>query len=579
MRQFEKLLSKTQLTRAEAGNRAFDSAFCRPRSGPLRDRWEMLRARRETPTSSPEAVAQTLLLSYGAEFGGSLWLLEATGPQQRDVALSARAQRGLERATLLVSRELPALVGARRTAAAWSIARLHTGGETVLDGESFGLSMCLAAAAHCLGLPSPSTVAASAVVDGDGTLFEVGGLAEKLRVLHDWALGIETIIVAANQFEQAALITRELGALWRVVSARTVADAIVTAFPNLWSDLGARWNQPAKLAQVAGDLFRLARDGSNQVLSWKGIEDAAERVLAGLPAESPAAKDARFAYGIARRHEGHDALLDFDHRYLADMRRPLRLRCLAHIIQSHADCAEIFDPAIERAVADLLPSDARGDSVDDLWLSGAIGRMLAAFFHYERAEVSLRRAVVGWFELDRVPEASHALCELLRVVALTDQHHPFSQLEREFAEPFLMDPRCDGVSRAFVLYALGRGHALLGKNIEAQRRLSDPACDWTLVPEHLRAFRLRWLARVLRDEGNTAGVHDCTRQLARALEREPALRVVAVLAELDRPRQEHVDPGEPLRAFENCKPREYRRFLAMYDLHEIATRVAREYRY
>lgn len=578
MRTFEKLLSKVRLTRAEAGNRAFDSAFCRPVSGALRDRWDELRAEREQRTGPREAVAQTLLLSYRAGIGGSLWLLEASAPGQGDAMLGARAQRMLDRAMLLVSRELPALVAPPQRAVSWSVSRIHTEGEIALDGESFGLSICLAAAAHRLGLPSPSTVAATAAVDGDGVLFDVGGLEEKLGVLHQWALGVETVIVAANQLDAAQALAQRLEAPWQIVGARNLAEATTAAFPNLWTDVMAHWSAPAKLAQVAADLHRLARDGSNQVLSWKGIADAAGRVAARLPETGSGAQDARFAQLVAQRHEGHDALIELDQAYLASMRRPLRLRCLAHIVQSHADCSEVLDPAIEHAVAQMLPPDSRDDAGDDLRLLGAIGRLLAAFFRYSEAEVALQRAVRGWYELDCIPEASFALSELLRVVALTGALPSFTLAVHEYAHAFLKDPRTDAVSRCFILYSLGRGQSLLGNHGEAHRFLADGACEWALSPDHLRALRLRWLTKVVRAEGAADRVEGYVRQLSEIVERAPELEVVAVLAKLDRDQHERNDATSALGAFQSCRPREYRRFATAYD-DDLAGRVVREYRY
>jgi hypothetical protein len=359
-----------------------------------------------------------------------------------------------------------------------------------------------------------------------------------------------------------------------------VAEAVVVAFPNLWTDLLAHWSEPAKLTKVASDLHRLARDGSNRVLGWQGIADAAERVANQLPPESPAATDARFARLVALRHEGRDALLELDHAYLAGMRRPLRLRCLAHIVQSHADCAEVLDPAIEQAVAAMLPPDSRDDSGDDLRLLGALGRMLAAFFRYREADVALRRAVRGWFELDRIPEASHALSELLRVVALAGPIASFAGAVREHADSFLQDPRVDAVSRCFVIYSLGRGQSLLGHHGEARRLLADESCEWTLSPDHLRAVRLRWLTRVFRAEGAADRAEDCMRQLSQIVGRAPELEVVAVLAQLDRAQhgQNQNDSALALGTFQSCRPREYRRFAAAGD-GDIDVRVAREYRY
>lgn len=579
MRKFEALLAKPRLTRAEAPNPAFECAFCRPRSGPLRQRWEERRARRAQHDRAEGSPAAALLLSYQPEFGGSLWLLEATTNGRRtDAELGALARRALRRATLLVSRELPALVEVPHDAEAWSIRRIVTGGEAVLDGESFGLSLCLAAAARCLGLPSPTHLAATASVSSDGAVFEVGGLREKLRVLHEWALGVETVLVARTQVDAAQAIAREIGACWTIEGVRSVTEAMTSTFPDLWTDLETRWSQPTTAAQVAGDLLRLARDGSNQVLSWRGIAEAAERVGATLPEGSVAAKDARFAALVARRHDGHDALLELDEPYLATMRRPLRLRCLAHVVQSHGDCAEELDPRLERAVLRTLPGDSRDDSPDDLRLLGALGRTWAAFFRYREAESVLRRAVQGWFELDLVPSASHALSELLRVLAVTDQHDGFGRALESYAERFLRDPRTAAVSRGFVTYSVGRGHTLLGEHDEARQRLSDEGCDWSLLPDHLRALRLRWLLRAFHVSHGDPVLDGAIQQLQTIVQRAPSLQVAVALAQLDRAEQSGEGLDIALQAFAQAKPLDYRRFVTTYGTG-LGHRLAREYRY
>jgi hypothetical protein len=438
--------------------------------------------------------------------------------------------------------------------------------------------MCLAAAAHCLGLPSPPNIVATAAVDSDGALSEVGGLAEKLRALDQWALGVDTVIVAETQSSTARSIVQTLGATWHIVGARTVAEAVATCFPNLWRDLESRWRDETTSARVASDLLRLARDGSNHVLSWRGIGEAAARLTASLPADSRARKDARFAELIARRHEGVEALLPLDEEHFAGMRRPLRLRCLAHVVQSHADWAEDFVPELERAVEKLLPRDPADDSPDDLRVLGALGRWRAAFFRYEPAKEALERAVRGWFELDCVPEASHALSELLRVTAVTHAQEAFGRCVHDYAEPFLSDPRSAAVSRGFVLYALGRGRALLGDFSDARRRLSDEACEWALVPDHLRALRQRWLIRAARSAGDSTAAELAARELSALVERAPHLEYIRTLAELDAELEVRRDGHEVLQSLAKATPVEYRRFEKAYG-DDVAARLAREYRY
>lgn len=188
-----------------------------------------------------------------------------------------------------MTRELPALVDSSRSQVSWSVRRVHTAGETVLDGECFGLSLCVAAAAHHLELPSPSHLAATGCVASDGTVLPVDGLRSKLNVLHDWALGVTTVLTSAAQAEEAGAIAREVGAAWRILGVRTVADAIACAFPNWWTDLQSRWDgDVTRLTQMARDLHRLARDGSNHLLSWRALADVAEAVAGRLPSGEPA---------------------------------------------------------------------------------------------------------------------------------------------------------------------------------------------------------------------------------------------------------------------------------------------------
>lgn len=577
MRKLETLLSKNQLTRAEQYNPAFESAFFRPPAGDLRERWEALRAQR---TTNP-APTQVLLLSYKESFGGSIWLLEANAAARTNAELGAQARRTFERVSLLVSRELPALVDTSRSQASWSVRRVHTAGETVLAGESFGLSLCVAAAAYHLPLPSPSHLAAIGCVASDGTVLPVDGLRAKLSILHDWALGVTTVLTSAAQSEEADALAREIGASWQIVGVRSVGEAIGCAFPNWWTDLQSRWADDIPLlTQLAHDLHRLARDGSNQLLGWRALADVAEAVASRFPSDDPARKEAQFAARVARRHDGEQALLPLDGEWLASMRRPLRLRCLAHVIQSHGDCADELDQGVIGEAIKALPEHPLDDSPDDLRLLGATGRTLAAFFRYPEAEGMLERAVRGWFELDRAPEASHSLCELLRVTSATQPHDLFLDTVTLYAERVLGDPRAPEISRGFVRYWSGRGFSVLGDDARAYEYLTDADFDWNLLPDHLRACRLRWVVRVTRRLGRPeiALKYHCA--LEALANQNPATKFALALAELDRAQLESKDFRPGLKALSESRPTEYRRFASAFpDEGERCLKLTNDFRY
>jgi hypothetical protein len=577
MRKLEALLSKNQLTPAERPNPAFESAFFRPPAGDLRQRWDALRAQRPTNPAPP----QVLLLSYKESFGGSIWLLEANAAARTNAELGAQARRTFERVSLLVSRELPALVDASRSQVSWAIRRVHTAGETVLEGESFGLSLSVAAAAYHLQLPSPSHLAAIGCVASDGTVLPVDGLRAKLSILHDWALGVTTVLTSAAQSEEAGALTREIGASWRIVGVRSVGDAISCAFPNWWTDLQSRWADDVPLLkQVAHDLHRLARDGSNQLLGWRALADVAEAVASRFPSDDPARKEAQFAALVARRHEGERALLPVDGEWLASMRRPLRLRCLAHVVQSHGDCADELDQGVIGEAIQALPKQPLDDSPDDLRLLGAVGRTLAAFFRYSEAEGMLTRAVRGWFELDRAPEASHSLCELLRVTSATQQHDPFRDTVSRYAQRVLGDPRAPEVSRGFVRYWSGRGFIVLGDDARGYEYLVDQEFDWNLLPDHLRACRLRWVARVARRLGWAEIALKYHGLLEALADQNPATKFALALAELDRALLKSIDVRLAMKAFSESRPGDYSRFASAFpDEVERCRKLVDHFRY
>ncbi len=111
------------------------------------------------------------------------------------------ARRGLQRATVHALRSLP-LVRSMRPLRSypWCAERIVRHGqrerEAVLDGASFGLSMCLAVASKFLDIPLPTTLAATCEVDSCGNTApdQDHGLEAKVDVLAGEALGVTRLL-------------------------------------------------------------------------------------------------------------------------------------------------------------------------------------------------------------------------------------------------------------------------------------------------------------------------------------------------------------------------------------------------
>ena len=499
------------------------------------DRKRAERAQSHGP-GSPLDPGRTWLLSVdgdGTADSAALWRLESGVPEGVDqVGFHGRARRSLDVESALARLEVPLLVDARSLQeVGWrAVSVLKPGGGPVhrLDGASFGLAMVLAASSRLIGLPLPTTLVATAAVSESGRIEEVDGLAAKLALLgHEALVGPIQCLVAASQVERAQELAPD-GV--EVVGIARLDEAIELAFTtDLEAHLRQRWAPEGSRGAAATTFFRLAVDGSNRLLGWRSLARAAE-LLAELGEDDPWAWKVDVAARIARRHANEAQPIALDAEWLATLPRPRRIQLIAHQVQAAADATS---PDWEEQLAGAwaaLPEEG-DEHAEELQLLGAIGRAEAAWGRYPTAESALRRAVRGWMALDAEPQASYALCELLRVVGITGQGID-PELQAAIAR-FRRDPRPDPMSRAFVTMALGRAHAQLGAHDAAVAELTGDT-RWDHSPAHVQATRHRWLAQAVHatDPGRAQQEWDA---LDRLVARVPHVtRFASALATLDR---------------------------------------------
>ncbi|MBK6517245.1 MAG: hypothetical protein IPG04_24775 [Polyangiaceae bacterium] len=159
------------------------------------------------PPAAPLAGATAFVTVTEGGVRTSLYVLAPRDPHQGSLPtpFGEEARRAVEVAHELVARDLDALSrAARRSGAhlqATLIARSGAGVDQLIEGPSMGLSVALATASLLLERPLPPTLIASAEVTGAGQVRGVGGLGDKLALLANSALGVTTVIVAADQVE------------------------------------------------------------------------------------------------------------------------------------------------------------------------------------------------------------------------------------------------------------------------------------------------------------------------------------------------------------------------------------------
>ncbi len=537
------------------------------------------------PRLAAGAVGEALLVAVD-ERGGASSLFCLADASRAGAALELRGA-ALECARLahgIVSRDLPVLAdlnGLSRITEWRAIAVAIPQGLapiTVLDGPSYGLSLALATASRWLGLGLPSLVA-SAELRADGSLAAVDGLRAKVaRVVLD-APGVRRMLVHASQ-AQAAIEARDetLEALqippsrsWlEIVGVDSFRAAFGEAFGDtrqVTSALAAHWRTDPKLARnLSESLYRAALFGEPRVLGWRAIAACAAALKQDVAPALHGQLEVTIA--IASRHAGAPpAPLTWPSpSELSAMHRSWRLRYLAHVVQSATDAglgdAELF------VKASAFVREASERSAEDCVLLGAIGRGWAAIEQESEAISALDEAVRSWRDLNLPHEASHALSELLRLLGIragegdTTSNEALRAALHDNVEVLEANPQTSATSLGYLRLAAGRALVQAGAPEDSLRYLASP--QWSPMPRHVEASRLRWLARACSASGRHESAARAREELAAAAAAalDPAFREQSDLAQLDdalaraQPTADLLSrlTGELRSALESCPP-------------------------
>lgn len=514
--------------------------WCWPRNGDTR----LAAAYDLLPSGPPGAPPGVALLVTVCGSTTSLWRL---GASQGTVPLSGDALAAWRTAALALPRALPVLwttlgeaVGDAPRAAridSWvSDGQEHR--ERLIDGSSSGLALALLLASRVFGVPIPSHVATSAAIEAYGRLARVDALEQKIDALARIAPGVTTLVVAAQQADEARELAR--GRL-DVIGAANVARALDAIFGDaLVRRLVSSGADPARRRAIAESFFRIALRGRGGLVDWTPIERGAAVALEQWG--SALAEEERFmlafARGVAARHESNGGRLPLPPAaWLASCPRPLRTVVTAHLVQQCADTRRPTLDEVGRLVGAELPAALADGSREQWRLAGAWARVLAVTGHAPRA-LDLQRDICCAFLAAYLPEdTSFALAEWFRLAGALARRDAFEAAERARLRVDAMGgPGADGA----MYVALARARAMVQLGI---RQGPDPAGALAAIagspdaPAHVRWAAVRWCLRAAEGDGDADAAADCCSALVTATSDSSteghAARVQWTLAQLD----------------------------------------------
>jgi hypothetical protein len=289
----------------------------------------------------------------------------------------------------------------------------------------------------------------------------------------------------------SALAVHGVNSALAVHGVRTIAEAVRAC----WGDAF----QPAledhlsrHAASAADRLFELVLGTPTTFLPWSQIEQAAHAVAAAQEG-GDSTWQMEVVTAIAGRHAGKPlALPESIWERLGELRRPLRLRLLAHAIQGVNDAAQ--EPWRDMAHRACEALNRPGDEDEgDAKVLGALGRLHAGWGEWDAARAHLVRAIETWQELRRASEMSFGVCELLRVEGICGTP---SALDRalNFARQCREHDETVEISQAYLDLAMGRALVQLGvRTGDAARREAGLATLGACRPGSLLLnTRLRW---------------------------------------------------------------------------------------
>lgn len=442
-------------------------------------------------------AGQTYLLSCDGleapDTPGSVWRYDDSNglplatPMAADAVRARSAARALAKFVLLGA--VPAgSVTPAGAASAVKVASSNLSPPATLQGSSFGLPILLAAVSRALGLPLPQGLASTGELVDSGAVLSVAGIESKLTACMALRSPIRRVLIPAENLAEAhrwqARDAARAGL--EITAVRSITDSLDFAFgaDRLEAALDEAYaRDPERAADV---LFDIALGNSRQFLPWAWLSKSAAELADALPADSDPRWRAEVSSAIFDRHAGRPrALPPGSDRWIAALHgRDLRMRLTAHALQGLADsAAEPWQPAA--LAARRMIATRHNRSAADGELLGALGRLYASWHRWPQARTHLQAAIQVWEDTHRLKEASHPICELLRITPLSAPSAlgaVVADAERVLAVADLPEQ-----SAAFVRLALGRAWVTAGKSAEGVDQLRAGAAP-------LAGSRLRWLA-------------------------------------------------------------------------------------
>lgn len=497
---------------------------------------------------APAGIGEVLLVSVAPRAERTtLWRLSWDARHHAGGrSFSDDAQRAIDDVATLATAVVPHLHSLRmlgqKPRTATPVLKRGPDADASLEGPSFGLSMLLALCSRLMDRPVSARFAASAEVRRDGTLGRVGGLDRKLALLSEGALGVDAVLVAAEQLEEAQRLLD--GQPWiRAVGVATAREAIDRVFPDAREVPPAAWTERPPV-QAIHELLTLCSRGG-EVRSWRAVERSAAWLQRLFDGVSPHGERARVARLIAVRHASGRG---FEMAWEAAIDAKHDRAQAAHVVQAAADAGSAaLGTFIERARAML--TDPWED--DDLRLLGAIGRGLAAMRRYAEAGGVLAEATRAWLALGSPGEASRPLAEWVRVAALSEEGDAWDHAARA-AHDYLVNVPREDLGALFVRYALGRGLCTRGAMGDALTVLDG--ADWTAGPSWLARSRGRWRARALHATGRVDEARAERAVIAAATDDDGTTTTEVRFVALDEARESDGDLGAAVAAVRGAAP-------------------------
>lgn len=297
------------------------------------------------------------------------------------------------------------------------------------------------------------------------------------------------------------------------------------------------------------------------VLGWSAVASCASELASTV--EDPAKRaELEAVRMIAGRHAGTGELMPWpDEAELAVVPRALRLRLLAHVVQSAADAGTDAVAHATRALRFVRPPLERAP--EDAVLLGAVGRAMAAGGDDAAAMNALHNAVDAWIEVGSPHKSSYALCELLRLLGIAGRRDEVLGLCEHRVTDYARDPRSSEKSVGYLRVAAGRALVQIGSPARALEYLTDDR-RWPPLPPEAEGARERWRARALDGVGRREDADACRERLDTRRGHGIALVMQAGLAKLDRALRDGEDTAtaiaalaaltEPRRTLDRCPP-------------------------